>query len=342
MDSVARLPAGERADLFNETGARRGLSPSIPEKDFWVCWMLKRLFTLPGENPSLVFKGGTSLSKVYGVIQRFSEDVDLSFDRKHLGYAGDRDPSNAPSRKKAEKLIEGLVADVERHIAEIFLPLLRETVAAQLGQRGETWDLFTDADPQTVIFRYPPSLSAGTYGDTAYINPVVRLELGACGDSWPAEQRQIRPYSAEEFPNIFRDPAVELTVLSAERTFWEKATLLHMECHREAGKRTGERLSRHYYDLALLADSEHGERALRDLGLLENVAKHKKVFFPAAWARYEEARPGSLRLVPRDDQRKDLNADYAKMQPMIFDTPPDFADVLGRIATLEQRINAPA
>src|SRR5712692_9827306 len=116
MDDVARLPPRDRADLFNQAGTQRGVVSAIIEKDFWVCWALKRLFALPGANPSLVFKGGTSLSKVYAVIQRFSEDIDLSFDRHDLGYKGDRDPQAAPSRKKAEQLLESLDADLQKHI----------------------------------------------------------------------------------------------------------------------------------------------------------------------------------------------------------------------------------
>src|ERR1700682_2106970 len=106
MDKVARLAASDRAALFNETGAARGLANAIVEKDFWVCWTLKRLFSLQGEDtPNLVFKGGTSLSKAYGAIRRFSEDIDLSFDRTDLGYEGERDPKTA-SKKKAKALIE--------------------------------------------------------------------------------------------------------------------------------------------------------------------------------------------------------------------------------------------
>lgn len=111
MDKVARLPAGDRAALFGETGARRGIANTIIEKDFWVCWTLKRLFGVPkNAAASLVFNGGTSLSKAFGIIRRFSEDIDLSFDRADLGYTGDRDPEQEGiSRKKAGQLIDDLV-----------------------------------------------------------------------------------------------------------------------------------------------------------------------------------------------------------------------------------------
>lgn len=125
MDNVARLPATDRAALFNQTGAARGLANAIIEKDFWACWTLKRLFGVKKNDlPVLVFKGGTSLSKAYGAIRRFSEDIDLSFDRSAFGYKDKRDPGKA-SNKNAKALIERLVADVQNHIATVLLPRLK-------------------------------------------------------------------------------------------------------------------------------------------------------------------------------------------------------------------------
>jgi hypothetical protein len=219
MDKVARLPLTDRAALFGETGAGRGVANTIIEKDFWVCWTLKRLFDLPqGAAASLVFKGGTSLSKAFGIIRRFSEDIDLSFDRADLGYSGDRDPEQEGlSRKKTGQLIDDLVADVEKHIAENLLPALRAAIVQQLGEpKNGEWSLSIDADdPQTLNFHYPPALPAGEYQGMAYITPRVKLELGARGDPWPAEQKVIRPYAAEDFPDFFEDPDTTVTVLSA-------------------------------------------------------------------------------------------------------------------------------
>ena len=326
--------------MFNEASAQLGLVPPILEKDFWVCWTLKRVFALPGDNPTLIFKGGTSLAKVYGVIRRFSEDIDLSFDRHTLGYTGEADPSNAPSRRKREDLLERLDADVTQHIAEVFVPRLQEVISRELaGDRS--WKVEVDpADPKTVLFHYPSGLAGGTYAEAAYLSASIRLELGARGDPWPADGHEIRPYAAEQFPTMFKAPAARVSVLAAERTFWEKATLLHAEYHRDAGKPTGERLSRHLYDLALLADTPYGERAVRNVELLQKVAEHKIRFFPSAWANYETAKPGSLRLVPPDARLADLNADYDKMKLMIFDEPPSFASLIGRLRKLEEEINA--
>ncbi|MGO4126737.1 nucleotidyl transferase AbiEii/AbiGii toxin family protein [Inquilinus sp. YAF38] len=345
MDKVALLPTEDRAAIFGEAGAIRGVANLIIEKDFWVCWTLKRLFDLQKEDaPTLVFKGGTSLSKAFGAIRRFSEDIDLSFDRAHLGYTGERDPeSKGISRKRAGKLIDDLVGDVERHIAERLLPALRAAIALHLGEptNGE-WSLEIDADDaQTVNFHYPTALPRSGYGGMVYITPRVKLEFGARGDPWPAEEKVIRPYAAETFPNFFEDPECTVTVLSARRTFWEKATALHAEAHRPAESPTPQYFSRHYYDLAMLLDTDEGKAAATDFELLELVAKHKSVFFRSGWASYETAQPGTLLLMPTEARIKDLRADYRDMAPMMFDdTPLPFDDVLARVRKLQDDINA--
>ncbi|WP_180900589.1 nucleotidyl transferase AbiEii/AbiGii toxin family protein [Martelella soudanensis] len=345
MDKVALLPTDDRAALFGETGARRGVADTIIEKDFWVCWSLRRLFGLPkGATASLVFKGGTSLSKAFDAIHRFSEDIDLSFDRAELGYTGDRDPEkDGISRKQAARLIEDLVGDVERHIAENLLPALRAAIVEQLGEptNGE-WTLEIDAgDAQTVNFHYPTALPVTEYEGMAYITPRVKLELGARGDPWPTEEQAIRPYAAEDYPDFFEHSDTSVTVLSARRTFWEKATALHAEAHRPADSPTPQYFSRHYYDLAMLLDTEEGKAATTDIDLLAQVAKHKATFFRSGWASYDSARPGTLRLVPDAARIKDLRADYRDMAPMMFDkSPPLFDDILAKIAIIQEIINA--
>jgi predicted nucleotidyltransferase component of viral defense system len=197
MDKVALLPASDRAALFGETAAARGLADTIVEKDFWVCWTLKRLFRLQHEDaPTLVFKGGTSLSKAFGAIRRFSEDIDLSFDRADLGYWGERDPEkDGISGKQAAKLIEDLMSDVEKHIGQKLLPALHAAIAQQLGESaGAKWSLEIDShDRQTVNFHYPTALSQAEYEGMAYISPRVKLEFGARGAPWPTETKIIRP-----------------------------------------------------------------------------------------------------------------------------------------------------
>lgn len=344
MDRVARLPAGDRAALFGETGAGRGVADTIIEKDFWVCWCLKRIFGLPkGTTATLVFKGGTSLSKAFGAIRRFSEDIDLSFNRAELGYTGDRDPEKeAISKKQAARLIDALVGDVTRHIAEKLVPALRAAIVEQLGEPvNDEWSLEIDAsDTQTVNFHYPTALPAAEYEGMAYITPRVKLELGARGDPWPTEVKIIRPYAADDYSDFFEDPDTSVIVLSAQRTFWEKATALHAEAHRPAESPTPQYFSRHYYDLAMLLDTDEGKAAATDFDLLAQVAQHKATFFRSGWASYDTAKTGSLRLMPDEARIKDLRADYRAMAPMMFDeNAPSFDNLLAKIAALQEAIN---
>ena len=178
MNKVAALSAGERRDLFQETGARRGMSPAIAEKDFWVCWVLKRLFEDPELRGRMVFKGGTTLSKVYGLIDRFSEDIDLVLDWRLLGYGAalDEEPATSTQRDKFNK---GMNAKAAAYIGG---PLLAP-LAATLAGAGVAMDA---EDSHTVNIAYPGSISrgvfaaGGTAGDRAF---GVVGTVGGEGDS---------------------------------------------------------------------------------------------------------------------------------------------------------------
>jgi len=337
MDKFAAEPSEIRAELFTETAARMGVSPQIIEKDFWVCWTLRRVFSLEGPLPGLIFKGGTSLSKAYGLIERFSEDIDLSLDRRDLGFAGERDPANPDlSGKKRKKLLD----DLSQTASALVQGGLKDQIQAmmQAALPDETIDLsVTDEDNQTLIFTYPASLEPS--GTASYVRPVVRLEFGARSDHLPAETRTVAPYASEHFPNQFEDPAIEVKTLSALRTFWEKATILHMLYYQDDKKALGERMSRHYYDLAQLAQSGVKDVALANLDLLNEVALHKTRFFPAAWANYQAAKPPTLKLVPHDKLKQKFRNDYQAMNEMIFGDAPSFESVMDVLKGIERDIN---
>jgi hypothetical protein len=343
MDDVARLPFTDRMDLFSATARRRGLTAEIIEKDFWVCWALKRLFTLSDPPAGLLFKGGTSLSKAFGVIERFSEDVDLSFNRAELGFSGDSDPANAPTGKKRKHGLEALTETCQRVIRERLLPQLVAAFSDSLGESpATTWAVELaedDPDGQTLLFRYPAGNRSRSANEPAYIQPIVRLEIGARSDHWPTVAATVRPYAAAEFPDVFKDPTCVVHALAAERTFWEKATVLHTWYHAPADKKFRDRQSRHYYDLVRLYEHEAGQAAMKNLDLLRKVARHKEVFFPASWARYADAKPGTLRIVPPDTRLPELEQDYRKMQEMIFGEPPAFEYLLEVLRRIEAEIN---
>ncbi len=337
MDRIAQASAADRAQFFLDVyGSNPEIVAAIVEKDFWVCWSLRRLFEVLRFKPDLIFKGGTSLSKVYRAIERFSEDVDLSLSRRDLGFADDRDPEQAGiSKKEARRRLDALVVECRTVVRDKLVPALRKDFAGVLGKTG--WSVELDpADPQTVVFAYP---ATDVSGAMPYVRPAIRLEMGARSDDWPAAEAEITPYAAEAFPDLFAVRSCTVRTLAAERTFWEKATLLHAEFHRPSDKPSRERLSRHYYDLYRLARQPIAQRALEQISLLERVVAHKSFFFAQSWANYDTARTGTFRLLPAAERLDELRRDYEAMESMIFGEAPEWDDIVRELERLETRIN---
>lgn len=343
MDDVARLPAGERGAMFEETAARRGLAnPGIVEKDFWVSWTLHRLYSIPGI-PRLLFKGGTSLSKCFRLIHRFSEDIDLGIEREDLGLEGvdevrclmgDLDPASGTSRGTYARAVKELRARVAEYIAGTLLPAIeadfREVLDGDLVLRPPE----PGAGEPTILFEYPRSLS--DYGPADYIASTVRLELGARSDHDPARKVEIRSYAAEEFEDQFSRPGCEVVAQGPERTLLEKALILHAAIDR--GRVKGQS-SRHAYDLAMMhRDPDTMSLVTRDL--YERVAYHKFAFGENTAVR--DAPENGIRLVPDGEVLRALEADYREMNQMFFAQPPapSFAEVLADLEGLERKLRA--
>lgn len=335
MNNVARMTKRDRADLFAETAERRGLSDAIVEKDFWVCWTLKQLFEIDALRERLLFKGGTSLSKIYHAINRFSEDIDLAVDYVALGFTGERNPrQEGLSKTRRAAILAEMMTACQQYIGNEFIAVLRGRCEEILGN-DEDWTLaVSEQDANVVRFQYPSAASK-----LDYIKPQVILELGTHAEFVPRDHFTVRAFAAEEFPALFSEPDVAVTSLLAKRTFWEKATILHAEFHRPPEKALPDRYSRHYYDLAMLAQSPVRGEALADLALLDQVVRHKQTFYPSGWARYDLARIGSLRLVPTEERRAALERDYRNMSVMIFGQPPPFGEIMEVLTALELEIN---
>jgi len=338
MHTFAALEARARQPFFEQVATNIGISAEITEKDFWVCWSLQQLFGLNVFAPHLTFKGGTSLSKVYGIIDRFSEDIDLIIDRKFLGAIGDKDPEAAASKKQRKKRIEILKESCRAKVATEILPALAETFGRVLPA-GSQWRLSVaddDPDVQTVIFEYPtcwPNAPAG------YVKRVVRMEMGARSDDWPATEGTITPFVAEQFPSAFTEPSCKVNTLAAERTFLEKAALLHEEQFRPREKPLPQGLSRHYYDLYRLIEAGVADRAIEDPALFERVVEHRKIFFGRSWIDYSTMEHGKLSLIPSKQRIEEWRDDYKNMEQMFFTEPPSFDDLLAPIRTFERRFN---
>jgi hypothetical protein len=336
VNGIARMSAEERAQVFAETADRKGLAEAIVEKDFWVCWTLQQLFSIESLTGRLLFKGGTSLSKIFHAINRFSEDIDLAVDYVALGFEGDKDPQRKDiSKTKREKILDEMMAACQVYIAGEFFAAVRARVEEILGA-PDAWGLnISTADPNTVEFRYP----AASTKRLDYVAPHVTLELGTHAEFVPHDRFTIRPFVAEEFPDLVPEGDVVVQALLARRTFWEKATILHGEYHRPIDRPFPDRYSRHYYDVAMLAEGPIRAEALADMELLAQVVRHKETFYPAAWPHYNEARAGSFRVVPPAERMAALEADYRRMGIMIFGEPPSVDTIMATLTNLEKEIN---
>jgi len=343
MDKVAHLSTAERLRLFEQVSARRNIAFEIVEKDFWVCWILDVLFGMPEFKKTFIFKGGTSLSKCFNVIERFSEDIDISITRETLGFAGANDPERQSSKTKTAKAVKDLRTAcqefVKRNIYPKFDEAVRKRTSAEwppiLGHRVVSITEDSSIEEGVITFMYPQTKDSVAH----YIPQAVRIELGASSDPYPISQHGVTSYAEEEFPHLFQETKNKITVLHPERTFWEKATLAHAEYHRPQDVKTPPRHSRHYYDLFRLGQTDYGARALQDRALLNRVVAHKSVYFRSGWANYNAATEGSLRLVPHPSRLADLENDYEKMKLMIFGELPTWDKIVNFLKTIENQIN---
>lgn len=324
MDRVAQWPSSERSALFRETAARRGMVPAIIEKDFWVCWILGRLFADDFFREKIMFKGGTSLSKIFKAIERFSEDIDLALD---WNVVATESPFSDRSKKGQRRFNEAARSAARQYLREQFLPRIQELLS------GICDASIDENTPNVIDVSYPAA-----FGER-YILPRILLEVGPFAAWNPNAEYDVIPYAAEEFPKQFMNSACKVWAIKAERTFWEKVTILHHEAHRPEGRPVPERHSRHYYDIVVMARSSIKTMALSDLDLLTDVVEFKQRFFPRGWARYDLAKPNTLKLVPPRHVSNSLRSDYRDMQVMIYGESPRWEEVMAALSDLETEIN---
>ena len=263
--------------------------------------------------------------------------------RELLGLGSDDDdPEKAPNPSQKRKRIEALQSECRRWVAGDLAGQLEEVTRVVLGPGGWAYAVDeTDEDRLTLLFNYPSALPAPTAG--AYIQRAVRIECGAKADAWPVKEASIKPYVAEAFPAQITGASVAVRALAVERTFWEKATILHAEAHRPADKAIKKNFSRHYADTAALADHPGGKNALQDTVLRQRVVDFKEAFYRNAWTSFTTAVPGTFRLLPAPAHVATLETDYRRTQrEMYFGPSFEWAAMIAKLRELEGQINRPA
>ena len=339
--SFLSLPAQDRRDACEAAARRFNTLPSYVEKDFWVCLVLDLLFNrLPDGHPKLLFKGGTSLSKAFGLINRFSEDIDLVVFRDGLGFVGDRDPivSQNLSNKKRSALFDELQSACSSYVCGDLQSDLTGCLAKIVGGCEVTPD-DNDDSGQTLNVKYPAVYPSA---NVDYVEPRIRIEAGARSALDPNTSSSVTPFIEEDSPD-WSFCVGGITTITPERTLWEKLLILHgLHCGYRDEQRLPtdrDRISRHYYDCAMILQTEAGQNALSNFDLLTSVREHNLIAFRQAWKGFEEAVSGTLRFVPQSELLKVIRRDYAAMGGMILGDVPAFDWIVEHLIQAEDLVN---
>ena len=322
-----RASVDERVAVLTKAylASEKRIAHAMIEKDIWVKYVLERIFADSELSKSLRFKGGTSLSKAHGLIERFSEDVDLILDWTRFLDLGD--PSADRSKTKQGAFNEKMNETAGRYVSGE----LREKLQFVLGDvcRVEC----DKVEPLNLHVVYPKSF------DDPYLMPSVKLEIGPLASWVPCEPKAVSSLVAQLLPQLGLNP-FELPVIKAERTFWEKIEAIHHEHYRPETKKAPRRFSRHYYDIYRIYHSSVYVAAKKDLGLLQDVVDFTRKFYPRSWAHFELCKPGTMLLQPSEHALPIMRADYQAMRQMIYGDYPSFDELLETLKELEADVNA--
>jgi len=331
MYKFAQMKNEDKEFLFNNVSIKMGINKAIIEKDFWVCLTLDYLFNKSQYKDCLTFKGGTSLSKGFNIINRFSEDIDLILDWKVLGVR-ENEPLEERSKTKQDVYNLFLNDEAAQFIRDKLLIDIKNCLGSILGF---DLDLRIDEQEKQVINFYYPKLYK-----MDYVKQYVRLEIGPLAALTPSQNVKITPYVSENFPDLFTQQFTNVLTVSPERTFWEKATILHREANRAPEKPLPQKYSRHYYDIFKFTKTIFLQKAIEDKQLLEKVIMFKNKFYRDNWAKFEECLNGKFKLIPADYRIVELKKDYESMKEMLFGEIPTFDEIIEALKELEKIINS--
>lgn len=314
----------EKASFINN------ISEVIIEKDYWVCFMLNYLFTESKWKNLFVFKGGTSLSKCYGIIKRFSEDIDLILDWRAIGYEK-YEPWSERTSTQQDKFNKNANLKTQDFLIKKFIPNVINDLKILIKN---PFEIFIDPlDNQTIIFKYPKIF------DNNYIRQEIRLEIGPLAAWTPSEDILIKPDLYNDFPKMFSGDGIIVKSVSPQRTFWKKITILHQKANRPNNVFIPKRQARHYYDVYSFMNSKYIKDALIDIKLLYKVVQFKQKFYYTKWAKYEEATIDKIKIVPEEYRINEIKEDYEHMKQMIYGDIPPFELIIENLKILEEQIH---
>lgn len=327
MKRIINLSQERRQLLFETTAREMKVSSVIVEKDFWVCVVLNYLLNESQYKDYFIFKGGTSLSKCYDVIKRFSEDVDLILRWDKIGFK-DEDVFLSRSKNqdhKFETLMNKRGSDFIQN--ELKEDLSNNLAASIKGMKIES----NPNDPMILLVYYPNS-----YKDD-YIEQAVKLEIGPVAAKAPTEVSYVEPYCFRYF-NVDNKKPFEVNIVTIARTFWEKLLILFAECNRPLDKKTPNRYSRHYYDIYMIYKSKFFKDIVNQKDLFEEVKLFKTKYYRTSWSDIEGVTLNNFALLPSKERLEIIELDYKKMREMFFETPPSFEEVINGLKQIEEEL----
>jgi len=304
MTNWLNLPKQQQVDLLNQLSVRTGIQAQAIEKDAWVTLILRMIFNSQIEQ-HLVFKGGTSLSKAYWLIERFSEDIDIAINREYLGFNGDLTKAEIRKlRRKSHDFVSNEMLDI------LARQLNEYRIDSSLYQIIVENTKISDQDPETIKIKYQ-----SVFEELPYLQNRVLIELGARSLLEPYSKTKINSIIDEHYPeSIFTEKEFSVRTVIPEKTFLEKMILLHEEFQKPIEKIRHERMSRHLYDIGQIIKTEFGKRAIRDTELFNSIIEHRKKFTFVKSADYKNLSFEKLKIVPPKEFYKLYKKDYAEMQ----------------------------
>lgn len=329
MEKWFALSESDRRDVINQVSAKTGLLPTAIEKDWWVSIALNAIYKLEYAD-YLVFKGGTSLSKAYGLIERFSEDIDLAIDRSFFNFAGPL------SKKQVTKLRKTAC----KFIVEEFIPILSNALT-EIGVKDFTLNHVdferSDTDPLAIELNYK------TLTDKVeYLEPRILIELSSRSLRDPFENRECISLIGQNYPDLdFVDNTILVPTVIPSRTILEKMFLLHEEFQKpEERKIRSKRMTRHLYDLWKLTDTPYMEEALTNKKLYQTIVDHRQMLTRVSWVDYSKHSPANINFIPPEKEIEKWEKDYSAMkESMFYGDTPSFDELMIALSKLNQKVN---
>ena len=329
MNNLINLNQSERTLVFESCARQMHIRPVIIEKDFWVCVVLNYLMNESKFKDFLIFKGGTSLSKCYHIIDRFSEDIDLVLKWDILGYSDDQ-VFKERSKNQNNKFEEELNQKGSEFIKNKIAPDIEQNLSSKIKGLSVS---FGD-DPMIIFVNYPNDQK------NQYISSQIKLEIGPVAMKTPMEFCEIEPYCNQYLNESFEKMKFSVPTISLARTFFEKLLILYSETNRPLEKAMPLRYFRHYYDVVKIFESSYFPEIIKMSDLFEEVKFFKNKYYRNNWSKLEECSLKTIPLYPSDKRLKELENDYHKMKEMFFRELPSFANIIHEIRHLEDQIHS--